>query len=87
MTPSGTRTRSMVMPLGRVPAFSDGADRIGKLAHDVDAVGHSGDDLGRQGEPVEKRGVRSGGFHLGDVLGIGRQNARFTVADRSAPWR
>ncbi len=53
------------------PAFAHRADRIGKAAHHLDAVGHGGDALVVQRQPVEKCGRRARGLGLAEVVGIG----------------
>ena len=71
MTPSGTRTRSMVMPFGRVqdsvttPTGSLSA-RTASMA-DGDRL----DPRGIEREAVEEGAGHAGGARLGDILGIG----------------
>ncbi len=83
MTPSGTRTRSMVMPFGRcqlsvtVPIGSAMPRTIGNtIRHRVDA-------RWCQRQAVDEGRRRAAGAHLGDILGIGGENGRRVGADRA----
>ena len=82
MTPSGTRTRSMVMPF-RAPAFGDRADRIGNPAHGGDAIGHRVDARRRQRQAIDEGGGRAAGADFGDILGIGGQDGGRIGANRA----
>ncbi len=64
------------------PAFHHGADRIGELAHHLDAVGHRGDALRVERQPVDEGRGRAGGLRLGDIFGVGGKDAGFAGADR-----
>ncbi len=54
MTPSGTRTRSMVMPFGRVQRSVTAPTGSAQRAHHVEAVRHGGDALVVERQPVEE---------------------------------
>ena len=81
MTPSGTRTRSMVMPFGRVQ------DSVTSPTGSFKAATVSMPDampsmLGAiEREAVEQRAGHAGGFGLGEVFGIGGKDAGFVSAD------
>ena len=82
MTPSGTRTRSMVMPFGPGPGRDHGADRVLEAGHHLDAGRHGLDPGVIERQPVEEGGGGAAGARLGHVLGIGGQNGRLAGPDR-----
>ena len=63
------------------PALGDLADRIGEVADHLDAVGHGGDALVVEREPVEEGGVGAVALGLGHVLGIGGEDLGLACAD------
>ena len=64
------------------PGLSNPADRIGKVAHHVEAFGHRHDALVIQGEPVERGCGQAGGFTGGKILCVGSEDLGFAGADR-----
>ena len=76
MTPSGTRTRSMVMPFGRFQDSVMVPTGILECAYGLDRRGDGLDAAGIEGEAVEKSGRHAGGLRLGGILGIGGENPR-----------
>ncbi len=57
ITPSGTRTREISSPFGRVQRGNDLPDRIGKCGDLVQAPSHGSDAEAVQHEPVEEGGI------------------------------
>jgi hypothetical protein len=68
--------------VGALPAFGDGADRIGNIAHGADAVGHRGDAGFGQRQPIDEGGCRAASARFGNVLGIGLEDRCRISADR-----
>ena len=64
------------------PALRHRADRIGERAHHVERLGHGGDALVVERQPVEERRRRAGCLGLGQVLGIGGEDIGLVRADR-----
>ena len=83
MTPSGTRTRSIVMPFGRVQCSVTLPTGSCERAHHLEAVRHGGDPRVIQRQPVEKAGVAPTSA-CARSRGIGRQNRRLEARTASA---
>ena len=81
ITPSGTRTRSMVMPFGRCQLSVTAPTGSAMLAHGRDAVGHRLDARRCQRQAVDEGRGRAAGANLRDILGIGREDRRAWAAD------
>ena len=64
------------------PALRHGADRIGERAHHVEPLGHGGDALVVERQPVDKGRGRAGCLGLGDILRIGGEDVGLAGADR-----
>ena len=73
-TPSGTRTRSIFMPFGRVPGIGDRADGVGEVGDDLEPGCDRRDPLFIERQPVEKCRRRTRLARLGEVLGIGSED-------------
>ena len=58
------------------PGFSDSSDRVLERRNRIDCRGDRLDALGIECEPVEKSAGHAGGARLGDILGIGGEDAR-----------
>ena len=76
MTPSGTRTRAMSRPLGRVHARQLGADRIGQGGDVVEALGHRFDALLVEQQAVAHAPATTA-FRRRDVAGDWRRGSVF----------
>ena len=63
------------------PGFGNDADGILERAHRVDGGGDGLHPRGIERKPVEEGAGHAGGARLGDILGIGGQNAGYLRAD------
>ena len=74
ITPSGTRTRSIRMPFGRVQDSVIGTNGILERPDNVDTRRDGLDPPGVEREAVEKRSRDPGSPRFGDILGVGGEN-------------
>ena len=82
MTPSGTATRSMASPFGRVHAASTRPTGSGKLGDRLEPGGDRLDPLRVEREAVAQAGGEALALGLGEVAGIGGEDL-----GRSGPHR
>ena len=74
MTPSGTRTRSIVIPFGLAQRSVTAPDRIAKITHHLHSRRHGLDALVIERKPIEKCGGDARRLCFRQILGICREN-------------